>query len=100
MSDNGKDLVCNLLTNTWRSGTGLTSGIYLIDTTKTNYSSSELTTSAFCNNYYSVLAHNKRSNANIEIVHPNQTLLYVPYMGLNMLCNDYPKRASAVDNFL
>ena len=65
VSDNDKDFVCNLLTNTFNSGTNLSSTIYLIDATKINDSSSDLATSACCNNYYSFIYRHELFNANI-----------------------------------
>ena len=100
MSENDKDSVYNLLTNTLRSGTKVTSAIYIVDTKKTNTSPDDLTTDDFCHNYYSIIAHDERSYADTDIVHPNQTSPYVPSMGGNMVYTADPNRAAVVDNFL
>ena len=100
VSKNDEDFVCNLLTNTLRSGTELNSTIYLVDATKTNDRSSDFAKAAFCNKYYYVLAHYDCSNSDIEIVHINQTLPSIPYTCGNMVYDDDPNRSAAVDNFL
>ena len=100
MSENYKDFIYNILTNTLRSGTELHSAIYLVDVTKTNESSADLKKAACCNNYYSVLAHDERYNADTKIAHTNQTTKYIPYTGVNMVYNDYPNRDAAVDEFV
>ena len=80
MPENEEDFGFNLLTNTSCSGTKLPSTIYLVDATKTNDSSAHLTTYGY-SNYYYVLAQDERSNADTEIVHPNQISPYVPSRG-------------------
>ena len=72
----------------------------MVDATKTNDISTELETSTCCDNYYYVLDHNERSNKDIEIVNLDQTLPSVPSTGRNMVYNNYPNRATAVDDFL
>ena len=76
------------------------SAIYLVDATKTNDRSDDLTTSACCNNHYSVLAHYEGYNADTEIVHPEHTLPSVPSTGRDMVYDDYPNRADDVGDFL
>ena len=56
MSENDKDSIYNLLTNTSRSGNNFPSAIYLVGTTKTNDSPTDFTTAACFRNYNSVLA--------------------------------------------
>ena len=97
VSENDEYFVCNILTNTSRYGTNFPSAIYLVDSTKNNDRSTDLATAAFCNNYYSVIDHNERSNADIDILHLDQTLPSVPSTGRNMVFNDYPNRAAAVN---
>ena len=88
MSENDEDFVCNLLTNTSRSGTKFPSALYMVDATKTNDISTELETSTCCDNYYYVLDHNERSNKDIKIVHLDQTLPNVPSTGEIMAYDD------------
>ena len=81
VSENDKDLVYILLTNTSSSGTDFPSAIYLVNATMTNDISADLTTADWCNNYYSVLAHNDCSNSDTDSMHPDHTLPSVPSTG-------------------
>ena len=81
MSENDKDSIYNLLTNTSRSGNNFPSAIYLVGTTKTNDSPTDFTTAACFRNYNSVLARDEHPYADTEIVHPDQTSPSIPSMG-------------------
>ena len=100
MSENDEDYVYNILTNTSLSGTKLPSAIYMVGATKTNDRPDDLTTSACCHKYYSVIAHDDQSYADTDIVHPDQTSQSVPSKGENMVYNANPNRAAAVGDSL
>ena len=86
-------------TNTSCSGTEFPSAIYPVGAKKTNDCHADLATADCCHGYYYVLDHNERFYSDTEIVHTNQTSPSIPSTGKNMVYDDDPNRAAAVDDF-